>query len=216
MNKKNKVIRLTRATGTAMMFTCMAFAAITGNTFAQTNADRGSARVFFAETNHVKATVEDIDYGKRELTLKGPEGNSVRYAVSDAVKNFPQIKKGDEVNIGYYESVALAIAKPGEMTPTSRSESIITRPAGQKPGGVAVGVSDITARVEDIDRDQREVTLKGPLGNIVKVKVDPSVGNLERIKKGDQITATRTEALAVSVEAPESQSGGAQTNAEPK
>jgi len=34
------------------------------------------------------------------------------------------------------------------------------------------------------------------------VVVDPSVGNLERIKKGDQISATRTEALAISVDDP--------------
>ena len=135
--------------------------------------------------------------------------------MSDAVKNFPQIKKGDDVNVGYYESVALAVGKPGEMlTPTSRSEALVTSPAGQKPGATAVAVSDITATVEDIDRENREVTLKGPEGNVVKVKVDPSVGNLERSKKGDQITASRTEALAISVEEPES--GATQKNAEPK
>ena len=216
MNKTNKMTRLTRGTSTAMTFACLTFAAFTFNTFAQTNTESGSPRVVLSETNRLKATVEDIDYGKRELTLKGPDGNSDRFVVSSAVKNFPQIKKGDELNIGYYESVAFAIAKPGDITPTSRTEGLITAPAGQKPGAVAASVSDITATVEDIDRDKREVTLKGPMGNVVKVKVDPSVGNLERIKKGDQITATRTEALAVSVEAPESQTGGAQTNAEPK
>jgi hypothetical protein len=216
MNKTNKRIRLTRAMNTAMKFACLAFAAITFNTFSQTNTDSGSARVVLSQTNHLKATVENIDYARRELTLKGPEGNSVQFAVSDAVKNFPQIKKGDEIKIGYYDSVALAIAKPGDLTPTSRSESLITRPAGEKPGGTAVAVSDITATVEDINRDTREVTLKGPLGNVVKVKVDPSVGNLQRIKKGDRITATRTEALAVSVEAPESPSEDVPTKIMPK
>ena len=216
MIKTNKMIRLTRATGTAMMFACMAFSTITFNTWAQTNSESARPRVVLAETNRLKATVEDIDYSKRELTLKGPEGNTAQFVVSDAVKNFPQIKKGDEVNIGYYESVAFAIAKPGDITPTSRSESLVTRPAGEKPGASAVAISDITATVEDIDREKREVTLKGPMGNVVKVKVDPSVGNLQRIKVGDQITATRTEALAVSVEAPESQTNGAPTNIMPK
>ena len=175
------------------------------NLFAQTNAQTETPRVFLAQTNHLKATVEAIDYDKREVTLKGPEGKSARFAVSDAVKNFPQMKKGDEVNIGYYESIALAIAKPGETLPaTSRSEALATRPPGQKPGGAAVSVTDTTATVEDIDRDKREVTLKGVDGNLIKVWVDPSVGNLQRIKIGDQITASRTEALAISVEAPES------------
>jgi hypothetical protein len=161
-------------------------------------------RIVFSQTNHLQATVEDIDHAKREVTLKGPDGNAVKVTVSDDVKNFPQIKKGDEVNVGYYESVALALHKPGEaLAPTGVSEVLVRREPGEKPGGAAVSVSDITATVEDVDRENREVTLKGPDGNIVKVHVDPSVGNLERIKKGDQITASRTEALAVSVEAPE-------------
>jgi len=151
----------------------------------------------------IKATVEDIDYAKREVTLKGPAGNTARFAIDDSVKNFPQMKKGDEVNIGYYESVAFAIAKPGErLSATSHMEAIATRKAGEKPGGTAVAVMDTTATIEDIDREKREVTLRGIDGNLVKVVVDPSVGNLERIKKGDQISATRTEALAISVDDP--------------
>ncbi len=175
---------------------------------AQTNSSSETPRVFFSQTNHLTATVEDVDYAKRHVTLKGPDGNSVQVAVSDSVKNFPQMKKGDLVNVGYYESLALAIAKPGEiLAPTSRSEALATRPEGQKPGAAAVSVTDTTATVEDIDRDKREVTLKGMDGKIVKVLVDPSVGNLQRIKKGDQITATRTEALAISVEPPGEKSG---------
>ena len=182
-----------------------ALGTFTFNLFAQTNAQTDQPRVVLAQTNHLKATVESIDYDKREVTLKGPEGKSARFAVSEAVKNFPQMKKGDEVNIGYYESIALAIAKPGEtLPPTSRSEALATRQPGQKPGGTAMTITYTTATVEDIDRDKREVTLKALDGNLVKVWVDPSVGNLQRIKIGDQITASRTEALAISVEAPES------------
>lgn len=182
--------------------------AATFSTLAQTNAQTETPRVFLAQTNHLKATVEDVDYAKRELTLKGPEGNTVKLAVGDEVKNFPQIKKGDVLKVGYYESVALGIAKPGEpLTPTSRTEGMAVRPPGQKPGGAAMSVTDTTATVEDIDREKREVTLKRADGNLVKVWVDPSVGNLQRIKKGDTITATHTEALAISVEAPEAKPG---------
>ncbi len=190
MNKINLPLILTLAT-------------VTFGASAQTNSSSETPRVSFSQTNHLTATVEDIDYVKRHVTLKGPEGNSVEVAVSDSVKNFPQMKKGDLVNVGYYESLALAIAKPGEtLAPTSRSQALMTRPEGQKPGAAAVSVTDTSATVEDIDREKREVTLKGMDGKTVKVLVDPSVGNLQRIKKGDQITATRTEALAISVEAP--------------
>src|SRR5690348_5876105 len=104
--KKPNMIRLTQATGAVLAFACTAIAAIPFTAAAQTNADSGSSRVIYSETNHLKATVEDVNYDKRELTLKGPAGNSVKFEVSSAVKNFPQIKKGDEVNIGYYDSVA--------------------------------------------------------------------------------------------------------------
>lgn len=161
------------------------------------------------QTRHLQATVQDIDYANREVTLEGPRGNSVRLAVSDEVKNFPQMKKGDHVNIGYYESVALAVAKPGEsLQPTSRTEVFATRQPGQKPGGAGVSTIKTTATVEDIDRENREVTLKGPDGNTVTVAVDPSVGNLQRIKKGDQIKATITQALAIAVDNPDAKARG--------
>jgi len=169
---------------------------------AQTSDDKPS--VTLARTNSIKATVADIDHDKREITLKGPEGNSMKFKVDERVKNFGQVKKGDEVRMGYYESIALSVRKPGDPLPaTGRSRAMITREPGQKPGGVAVDTADITATVEAIDRDKREVTLKSPRGNVVTVKVDPSVGNLERIKTGDEIEATYTEALAISVDKPE-------------
>jgi len=202
MNALIKRIHLTRTM--CVSIACM-FAGSSVGTFraaAQNDTNSESPRVVLSQTNHLKATVEDIDYQKREVSLKGPDGNVSRFAVSDAVKNFPQMKKGDVVSIGYYESLAFAIAKPGETLPaTSRSEATAARPPGQKPGAATLAVMDTTATVEDIDRDTREVTLRGMDGQLVKVQVDPSVGDLSRIKKGDQIKATRTQALAISVDA---------------
>lgn len=215
MNTFSKSIRAKRATGATLAIAVAAFGAMTVNTFAQDTLQTNRARVVFSQTNRIRATVEAIDHAKREITLKGPKGHTIQFMVGDSVKNFPQIKKGDEVNIGYYESVALALGKPGEiLPPTGRSETVVTRGRGQRPGGAAVSVTDITATVEDIDRDKREVTLLGPDGNEVMVMVDTSVGNLQNIKKGDQIAARRTEAMAISVDKPGSSSGA--TNSERK
>lgn len=183
--------------------------AISSNIPAQTNSEGAAPGVRMTQTRHFQATVEDIDYATRQVTLKGPQGNSVRLAVSDDVKNFPQMKKGDHVNVGYYESVALAVAKPGEnLQPTSRTDAFATRQPGQRPGGAAVSTIETTATIEDIDRENREVTLKGPDGNTVTVAVDPSVGNLQRIKKGDEIKATITRALAITVDNPDARARG--------
>ena len=190
-----------------MKNTTLAFLAAVGltamaaNVSAQTNAS--TPHKVFAHTNSLTATVEKIDYDKREITLKGPDGHSMQFSVSEDVERFSNIKKGDEVKIGYYEAVAIAIGKPGStLPPTGRQAAMVSSDPGKKPGGKAVTVTDITATVEDIDRDKREVTLRGPRGHTVVVEVDPDVGNLEQIKKGDRLAISHTEALAISVEKP--------------
>ncbi len=182
---------------------------------AQTNSQAEPPKVVVGHTNHLKATVLGVDYQNREVVLQGTNGQLGRFAVSDSIKNFPQIRQGDEVNVNYYESVAYAVVKPGETLPaTSRTEALATREPGQKPGGASVSIGSTTATIEDIDRETRHVTLKGANGETVKVYVDPSVGNLQRIKEGDTVSITYTKAIAVSVEKPSDSSG--QTNAAPQ
>ena len=156
-----------------------------------------------AETNVVKATVEDIDHAKREVTLKDSKGDKHKMKVSEEVKNLDQVKKGDEVAIGYYQSVAIGVHKPGDAPPPAQAQAVIVAEKGQKPGGLAVQTTQKSATVEDIDYATREVKLKGSDGNIVKVKAGDKVKRLEDVKKGDRIVATYTEALAVSVAKPE-------------
>jgi Cu/Ag efflux protein CusF len=196
-----------------ILFAIITFAA--GTAFSQTNSSTEQPRIFVARTNHLQATVVGIDYKNRELALQGTNGHIAHFAVSDDIKNFPKIQQGDQVNIQYYESVAYALAKPGEpLTPTSRVNALATQAPGQKPGGVAMSVGNTTATIENIDRESREVTLKGVNGEYATVYVDPSVGNLQRVKEGDNISVTYTKALAVSVEKPGDSSS--KTNSAPQ
>jgi translation initiation factor IF-1 len=170
---------------------------------AQTNLQPEQPRVFLARTNELKATVLGVDYKNREVILQSTNGNLNRFAVSDRIQNFEKIRQGDEVNIKYYESVAYAVVKPGEeLSATSRSEAVATQPEGKSPGGAAMSISNTTATIQAIDRDNRQVVLKSANGDIVHVFVDPAVGNLRRIKEGDQVSVTMTKAIAVSVEKP--------------
>ena len=66
-------------------------------------------------------------------------------------------------------------------------------------GIVLTETAQIKAKVEDIDTAKRTVTLKGPRGNTVTLKADPSMENFDQIKKGDQIVATYIESMAVFV-----------------
>src|SRR6266404_2849779 len=54
----------------------------------------------------------------------------------------------------------------------------------------------VTATVQAIDLEKREVTLKGPLGNVVTFVVDERVKRLGEVKVGDQVTADYYVSLA--------------------
>jgi hypothetical protein len=60
----------------------------------------------------------------------------------------------------------------------------------------------VTAKVEAIDQAKREVTLKGPLGNVVTFVVDERVKRLNEVKVGDEVTADYYVSLAGELRAP--------------
>jgi hypothetical protein len=65
-----------------------------------------------AETIELTGNVESIDAKKRTIALKGAAGNVRTFKVDKAVKNFNQIKKGDQVVLRFTEAVALSVVKP--------------------------------------------------------------------------------------------------------
>jgi hypothetical protein len=63
-------------------------------------------------------------------------------------------------------------------------------------------LTTVTATVQAIDLDKREVTLKGPLGNVVTFTVDKRVKRLGEVKVGDDVTADYYVSLAGELRAP--------------
>ena len=150
----------------------------------------------------IKATVEDIDPATRTVTLKGEGGKTVNVKCGDEVRNFNQIKKGDQVTVKYYQSVALGLRKPGEPPSAEEQSALLRSEPGEKPGGVAIKTVQISATIESIDKATRQVTLKGPEGKTKTVKAGDEVKNFDSLKVGDQVVATMTEALAIGVTKP--------------
>jgi len=60
----------------------------------------------------------------------------------------------------------------------------------------------VTAKVQAIDLAKREVTLKGPLGNVVTFTVDKRVARLNEVKVGDEVSAEYFVSLAAEVRPP--------------
>ena len=163
---------------------------------------KGQRGVELAEAVVVTAEVVAIDKKDRTIALLGPKGNVVALEVGDEVRNFDQIKVGDQVKVEYYEALSVYLGKPGSQ-PEADAGLIVARSAkGEKPGAAAIGTVDVAATVEAIDRTKRTVTLKMPHGNLATTKVDKSVKAFDTLKVGDSIHARYTEAIAISVEKP--------------
>lgn len=152
-----------------------------------------------AERASLEATVQKIDAKKRELSLKDEQGNDFMVQVPKDVTRFDAIKVGDRVHLDYYQSAALSLKKSGE--PAVNQTALVEPFTGNLPGGL-VG-SKITASVEvvNVDAAAGKVTVKGPNGALDTVNVnDPALQpQLGRLKKGDRIQLSYSEALAISV-----------------
>jgi translation elongation factor P/translation initiation factor 5A len=158
--------------------------------------------VVVIDSAKVTATVESIDYAKRLVTLKGPQGNLVTFKAGEAVKNLDQVKVGDKVVAEYMESVAVFVRKSTDPPSAGEAEMVGVAPKGAKPGVVMVQTAEVTAKVEAVDLKARTITLMGPEGKTKKFKVDKSVKSLDKLKKGDDITLRVTDALAITVVKP--------------
>jgi hypothetical protein len=60
----------------------------------------------------LQASVEEIDYATRSITLKGAGGRVLSFVVGDEVKRFNEIKKGDHVVARLTQAVAVSVTKP--------------------------------------------------------------------------------------------------------
>ena len=160
----------------------------------------GKPAVVVVESVTFRAKVAAVDKDKRLITLTGPKGNSATVKAGPEVKNFDDIKSGDTLTVRYLDSIALVVRKSGEPPAATEMTAVEVAPKGQKPAGMMVSTVEVTGTVGAVDLSKRTVTLKGPEGKTRTLKVDPSVKRLAEVKKGDQVVARHTEALALSID----------------
>lgn len=184
------------------VITAAVFSVLSGTAIAQTSGAVVASepgKVAMAETVSVKATVEAIDKAKRLVTLKGPEGNSFVVQAGPEVKNFDQIKVGDQVVAKYIEALTLELKKGGGgvRERIEREDAVAAKP-GERPGAVVGRQVTVIADVIALDAKKQSIRVRGPKRTVdLKVR-DPNQFKL--MKVGDQIEATFTEAVAIAVE----------------
>jgi Cu/Ag efflux protein CusF len=174
---------------------------------AQQKPDAGAAvmtakepgKATIATTVKATGTVEAVDKATRQVSIKGPKGNVNTVTAGPDVRNFDQIKVGDQVIVQYLEAVSLTLKKDGkELRSRTDTTDSARAAAGDKPAGIVARQVEVIADVIAVDAKTQVVTLRGPK-QVVELKVrDPEQFKL--IKVGDQIQAVFTEAVAMSVE----------------
>jgi Cu/Ag efflux protein CusF len=157
-------------------------------------APRNSAA---ASTVQIVATVEAVDVGRRSLTLKGPKGLAQTMAVGKDVRNLAQVKVGDRVAVSYAQPLALQLKKAGAGS--GERAGGVQAPLNERSAGVVGREVTVVADVVAVNYDRQTVTLRGAKQTI-KLAV-PDAAQLRSITTGDQVQATYTEAVAVSVRA---------------
>jgi hypothetical protein len=147
----------------------------------------------------VSASVVGIDKATRTLTLKGSKGQVVDLVASAEVKNFDQIQVGDAVVARYVQALTLELKKTKGVAGATVSEEAAKAKPGERPAVAGARQVTVIADVVAVDPKASTITVKGPKGNLVTLDVQ-NPEQFKVVKTGDQIEATYTEALALSVE----------------
>jgi Cu/Ag efflux protein CusF len=159
-------------------------------------------RVEAQEALTVTATVKDVDQHNRVVTLLTSSGEDIVFRAGDEVRNLAQVKRGDQVQATYYESLVIQVLKPGAATPGVTTAADADRAElGQRPGGAAAESTRVVATVVKVDKKASTVTLKGPKGNVKTLPVKNPI-HLDAVKAGDLVEVTYTEAIGVAVVPP--------------
>ena len=147
------------------------------------------------------ARVEAINPTTREVTLKGPLGNSVTFTVDTRVARLNEVKVGDQVVADYYVSYVAELRPPTEAekaNPVTVMKEQAKSPAGTTPAAGGLKITKAVVTVEGLDRLAKTITVAGRSGQATLPVED--VAALSKLRLGDTIVVTYTEALAISLE----------------
>lgn len=182
-----------------------AFAALVGPVAAQQTAAAGAivakapGQAVGASVVTVSAKVTAVDKANRLVTLQGPLGNQFRVVAGKEVRNFEQVKVGDELFVTHAEAVSIDLRKGGDgIRERVESQGAARAAAGAKPGMAAASRVSIVANVVAINARAQTVTLRG-VDETVDLRI-PDKNQFKLVKVGDQVQATFTDAIAISME----------------
>ena len=172
---------------------------------AQPKAPQGAAvvasepgKAAVAKVVEASATVVAINPKTRVITLKGAGGRTMDVEAGDEVKNFSQIRVGDNVKVQYREALTIELKKTKADASASATAVVGTAAPGAQPAAAAGAQITVIADVVAVYPKKSTISLKGPAGNVVELKVQ-NPDHFKVVKKGDKVEVVYSEAVAIAV-----------------
>ena len=129
------------------------------------------------------ATVVEINNSTRVVKLKSANGRMLDVVCGDEVKNFAQIHVGDNVKVSYKEALTLELKKTRAPLKASASVSTAGAAPGSQPAATTGVEITVLADVVAVDPVKSTISLKGPAGNVIDLKVLQS-GSVQGCEEG--------------------------------
>jgi len=151
---------------------------------------------------NLQGEITTIDKATRKITVTGSDGGVLEFVAGPDVRNFSQLKVGDKVSLDYEAAVALELQPAGSApVGVTKAEGSTVPVTGGKPGAMKASTVSLVTEVVAVDPVANTIALKGPRGNtqIIAVQREDLRAKLPKVKKGDLLRISYTEAVAVSV-----------------
>lgn len=150
-----------------------------------------------------------IDKASRVVTLTNTKGDTIDVECGDEVKNFAQLKVGDEVKTTYTESFTIHVEGAGEAEATTETMTSQAKP-GESPAASITERTTAKATIKAIDKAKGTVTLQPMSGELFTVTAE-NKANLDKVQVGNVVVVTYTVGHAISVSKPKATKSSTKT-----
>lgn len=150
----------------------------------------------------MEAVVTDINLETRQVTLKGPQGNSVTLTAREKVVKLEDVKVGDTLAATYMAAIEGELREPTEEE--LANPWVVVEEGGMSEEGAdpAIGAARIiraVCTIEGMNRELGAVTIKDPNGKLHLIDgVEPE--KMDGVTLGQTIVIVYAEALALTLE----------------
>lgn len=150
-------------------------------------------------TDKMNLKIVRIEPESRLVTLR--HGNDTLQVVcGPEVRNFDQLRVGDNVTTQYKEDLSIRVDPNGSFTETSETSSTRAKKGGT-PAAQFWEKTEVSARISAIDKTKGTATIETKRGEKFTVIPD-SPENLDKVQVGNFVVVTQTINRAISVSKP--------------